>query len=52
MPGYSDLDAVTAGNVHELDVDFFLQAPGPRVVEAMRVMFSLLYGTTPTVPGE
>jgi ABC-type Fe3+-hydroxamate transport system substrate-binding protein len=52
VPGYSDLDAVTTGKVHELDVDFFLQAPGPRVVEAMRVMFSLLYGTTPTVPGE
>jgi iron complex transport system substrate-binding protein len=52
VPGYSDLDAVTAGNVHELDVDLFLQAPGPRVIEAMRVMFSLLYGTTPTVPGE
>ena len=51
VPGYSDLDAVTAGNVHELDVDLFLQAPGPRVVEAMRAMFSLLYGTEPVIPG-
>jgi iron complex transport system substrate-binding protein len=51
VPGYSDLDAVKAGNVHELDVDLFLQAPGPRVVEAMRAMFSLLYGTAPVVPG-
>ncbi len=51
VPGYSDLDAVKAGNVHDLDVDLFLQAPGPRVVEAMRAMFSLLYGTTPVVPG-
>ena len=51
VPGYSDLDAVKEGNVHDLDVDLFLQAPGPRVVEAMRAMFSLLYGTTPVVPG-
>ena len=52
VPGYSDLDAVKAGKVHELDVDLFLQAPGPRVVEAMRAMFELLYGTTPVAPGE
>jgi iron complex transport system substrate-binding protein len=51
VPGYSDLDAVTTGNVYELDVDLFLQAPGPRVIEAMRAMFSLLYGTEPVVPG-
>jgi iron complex transport system substrate-binding protein len=51
VPGYSDLDAVKAGGVHELDVTLFLQAPGPRVVEAMRAMFSLLYGTAPVVPG-
>jgi len=51
VPGYSDLDAVKAGKVHELDVTLFLQAPGPRVVEAMRAMFSLLYGTTPVVQG-
>jgi iron complex transport system substrate-binding protein len=51
VPGYSDLDAVKAGGVHELDVTLFLQAPGPRVIEAMRAMFSLLYGTAPVVPG-
>ena len=51
VPGYSDLDAVKGGKVHELDVDLFLQAPGPRVVEAMRAMFALLYGTAPVVPG-
>jgi iron complex transport system substrate-binding protein len=51
VPGYSDLDAVKTGKVHELDVDLFLQAPGPRVVEAMRAMFELLYGTAPVVPG-
>jgi iron complex transport system substrate-binding protein len=51
VPGYADLSAVKAGNVHELDVDLFLQAPGPRVVEAMREMFSLLYGKPPVVPG-
>jgi iron complex transport system substrate-binding protein len=45
VPGYSDLSAVKAGKVHELDVDLFLQAPGPRVVEAMSQMLSLLYGT-------
>jgi len=49
VPGYSDLDAVKAGKVHELDVDLFLQAPGPRVVEAMTAMFALLYGKTPDV---
>ena len=51
VPGYSDLDAVKGGKVHELDVDLFLQAPGPRVVEAMRAMFALLYGTASVVPG-
>jgi len=51
VPGYSDLDAVKTGKVHELDVDLFLQAPGPRVVEAMREMFSLLYGTAPVIGG-
>jgi len=51
VPGYSDLDAVKAGGVHDLDVTLFLQAPGPRVIEAMRAMFSLLYGTAPVVPG-
>jgi iron complex transport system substrate-binding protein len=45
VPGYSDLDAVKEGKVHELDVTLFLQAPGPRVVEAMRQMLPLLYGT-------
>jgi len=45
VPGYSDLDAVKAGKVHELDVKLFLQAPGPRVVEAMSQMLPLLYGT-------
>ena len=45
VPGYSDLDAVKTGNVHELDVKLFLQAPGPRVVEAMKQMLPLLYGT-------
>jgi iron complex transport system substrate-binding protein len=44
VPGYADLSAVKAGNVHELDVDLFLQAPGPRVVEAMNQMLPLLYG--------
>jgi len=44
VPGYSDLDAVKTGNVHELDVKLFLQAPGPRVVEAMSQMLPLLYG--------
>ena len=45
VPGYSDLDAVKAGKVHELDVTLFLQAPGPRVVEALSQMLLLLYGT-------
>jgi iron complex transport system substrate-binding protein len=45
VPGYSDLSAVKVDKVHELDVKLFLQAPGPRVVEAMKQMLPLLYGT-------
>jgi iron complex transport system substrate-binding protein len=51
VPGYSDLEAVKTGQVHDLDVDLFLQAPGPRVIDALREMYSLLYGTEPVVPG-
>ncbi len=51
VPGYSDLSAVKAGDVHELDVELFLQAPGPRVVTAMSEMFLLLYGKPAVVPG-
>ena len=45
VPGYSDLSAVKVDKVHELDVKLFLQAPGPRVVESMKQMLPLLYGT-------
>lgn len=45
VPGYSDLDAVKSGKVHELDVTLFLQAPGPRVAVALSEMLKLLYPT-------
>lgn len=43
VPGYSGLRAVKEGKVFELDVVLFLQAPGPRVIEAMRQMAQFLY---------
>jgi len=43
IPGYNALRAVREGRVYELDVVIFLQSPGPRVMEAMRQMASLLY---------
>jgi iron complex transport system substrate-binding protein len=43
VPGYSSLDAVNEGRLHEIDVKLFLHAPGPRVVEALQEMAQLLY---------
>ena len=43
VPGYNSLDAVKEGRVYELSVKLFLQAPGPRVIEALDEMAHLLY---------
>lgn len=38
IPGINTLHAVTSGNVQELDVELFLEAPGPRVTEAFKAL--------------
>ncbi len=43
LPGFGSLRAVKEGKVYELDLVLFLQSPGPRVVEAMRSMASMIY---------
>ena len=42
FPGFSSLDALTSKNVFELDVELFLQAPGPRVQLAFDYLVDLL----------
>lgn len=42
-PVWAETAAVRAGRVHELDTALFLRAPGPRVVEAVELLASLLY---------
>ena len=42
MTGF--LTAVQAGNVHELDATLFIQAPGPRFVDAVEMMTELIGG--------
>jgi len=42
-PAYAGLSAVAEGRVHELDVEVFLQAPGPRAAEGLQQLFDLLY---------
>jgi iron complex transport system substrate-binding protein len=43
VPGYSSLDAVKEDRLYEISAKLFLQAPGPRVVEALEEMAQLLY---------
>lgn len=43
VPGYNSLSAVQEGRVHEISVKLFLQAPGPRVIDALEEMAQLLY---------
>lgn len=43
-PTYANLAAVTDGRVHNLDVEIYLQAPGPRAAEGLRALAALLFG--------
>ena len=42
VPGYSTLGAVTEGRAVEIDPDLFLQAPGPRIADAVEELGFLL----------
>ncbi len=42
VPGYSTLGAVTEGRTVEIDPDLFLQAPGPRIADAIEELETLL----------
>ena len=42
-PAWSGLEAVRAGKVHEINLQLFLQAPGPRAGEAIDLLMGLLY---------
>lgn len=46
VPGYSELSAVTEGKLYELDAALFLQAPGPRIVDALEELRQLLDETS------
>lgn len=41
---YAGLTAVQEGRVHDIDLEVFLQAPGPRAADGLRELARLLYG--------
>lgn len=41
---FANLTAVADGRVHNLDVEIYLQAPGPRAAEGLRDLAGLLFG--------
>ena len=43
-PTFADLTAVTNGRVYNLDVEIYLQAPGPRAAQGLRELSALLFG--------
>ncbi len=46
VPGYAELSAVAGGRVLELDANLFLQAPGPRIVDAVETLQGLMAAAT------
>jgi iron complex transport system substrate-binding protein len=42
-PAWADVPAVQQGRVHEISAEIFLQAPGPRVGDALAELAALLY---------
>ncbi len=49
-PGFNGLQAIANGRVVELDVQLFIQAPGPRVIEAFAALIAAV--TEPPEPAE
>ena len=45
IPGFSNLQAVTGGQMHEIDHVIFLRNPGPRIAEAVEAMAELVGGS-------
>ena len=46
VPGYAGLDAVIGGRVSEVSVDLFLQAPGPRIANAVEELNRIIAEAT------
>lgn len=42
-PGWSDINAVKNGRVHEISAEIFLMAPGPRAAEGLAILANFLY---------
>jgi len=47
IPGFNGMSVVMAGKVKELDPALFLQAPGPRIADAVEQLAAYLNGTAP-----
>lgn len=45
IPGFSNLRAITSGQMHELDHVIFLRNPGPRIAEAAEAMAEIVGGS-------
>lgn len=45
IPGFSSLQAVTSGQMHEIDHVIFLRNPGPRMADAVEAMAELVGGS-------